>query len=321
MSKYNYHLTGQNSDFAKIMAKITHYQNGRKSHINIQLPLNWSKQWFCQNYGKICPLLAPQWLTMHTHTLLSSSTPLMPLIFLSHISLSSQVVLLCCFKILILKMVSVMALTWCCLRSENGSQVYSFGSGNVIFIELRHCQFPVCLAFVMTINKAQGQSIYYVGIDLCVPVFSHVMLLILAALLQIEWKSSFLWIQIQLWLQMLYILRFYQGCLIIDCTYISFHCFCFCFCFCCCDFCFNRMGWYNNWAQKIELHWYLHQDKQTAGWDIRGIVRSLGKKWRASDWDYEKCPVLRFGMLVWWSQLSWMLLKWAMNNPGWNQVN
>ena len=26
MSKYNYHLTGQNSDFAKIMAKITHYQ-------------------------------------------------------------------------------------------------------------------------------------------------------------------------------------------------------------------------------------------------------------------------------------------------------
>ena len=26
MSKYNCHLTGQNSDFAKIMAKITHYQ-------------------------------------------------------------------------------------------------------------------------------------------------------------------------------------------------------------------------------------------------------------------------------------------------------
>ena len=25
MSKYNYHLTGQNSDFAKILAKITHY--------------------------------------------------------------------------------------------------------------------------------------------------------------------------------------------------------------------------------------------------------------------------------------------------------
>ena len=25
MSKYNYHLTGQNSDFAKIMAKIAHY--------------------------------------------------------------------------------------------------------------------------------------------------------------------------------------------------------------------------------------------------------------------------------------------------------
>ena len=26
MSIYSYHLTGQNSDFAKIMAKITHYQ-------------------------------------------------------------------------------------------------------------------------------------------------------------------------------------------------------------------------------------------------------------------------------------------------------
>ena len=59
-------------------------------------------------------------------------------------------------------------------------------AGNVIFIpriscdpsealpiQLCHCQFPVCLAFVMTINKAQGQPIYYVGIDLHVPVFSH----------------------------------------------------------------------------------------------------------------------------------------------------
>ena len=27
ISKYNYHLTGQNSDFATIMAKITHYQS------------------------------------------------------------------------------------------------------------------------------------------------------------------------------------------------------------------------------------------------------------------------------------------------------
>jgi len=34
-------------------------------------------------------------------------------------------------------------------------------------------QFPVHLAFVMTINKAQGQSIINVGIDLCTPIFSH----------------------------------------------------------------------------------------------------------------------------------------------------
>jgi hypothetical protein len=38
---------------------------------------------------------------------------------------------------------------------------------------LRQRQFPVHLAFAMSINKAQGQSIKYVGLDLCVPVFSH----------------------------------------------------------------------------------------------------------------------------------------------------
>ena len=40
-------------------------------------------------------------------------------------------------------------------------------------IELSCHQFPVHLAFAMTINKAQGQSIKYVGIDLRVLVFSH----------------------------------------------------------------------------------------------------------------------------------------------------
>ncbi len=34
-------------------------------------------------------------------------------------------------------------------------------------------QFPVRLAFAMTINKSQGQSVTYVGLDLCTPVFSH----------------------------------------------------------------------------------------------------------------------------------------------------
>jgi len=34
-------------------------------------------------------------------------------------------------------------------------------------------QFPVRLAFALTINKAQGQSAKYVGLDLRVPVFAH----------------------------------------------------------------------------------------------------------------------------------------------------
>lgn len=34
-------------------------------------------------------------------------------------------------------------------------------------------QFPVRLAFALTINKAQGQSVKYVGLDLRIPVFSH----------------------------------------------------------------------------------------------------------------------------------------------------
>lgn len=59
--------------------------------------------------------------------------------------------------------------------------------GNVVFIPritlepsddslpipLSRHQFPVRLAFAMTINKSQGQSVGHVGLDLRTPVFSH----------------------------------------------------------------------------------------------------------------------------------------------------
>ncbi|GAB2295895.1 hypothetical protein Dimus_038387 [Dionaea muscipula] len=34
-------------------------------------------------------------------------------------------------------------------------------------------QFPIRLAFAITINKSQGQSLKYVGVDLRTPVFTH----------------------------------------------------------------------------------------------------------------------------------------------------
>jgi hypothetical protein len=39
--------------------------------------------------------------------------------------------------------------------------------------KFRRRQFPVRLAFAVTINKAQGQSVTYVGVDLRIPVFAH----------------------------------------------------------------------------------------------------------------------------------------------------
>ena len=44
--------------------------------------------------------------------------------------------------------------------------------GELNFILKCH-QFPVALAFAMTINKAQGQSVRNVGLDMCAPCFSH----------------------------------------------------------------------------------------------------------------------------------------------------
>ncbi len=39
--------------------------------------------------------------------------------------------------------------------------------------EMRRKQFPVSLAYSMTINKAQGQTLKFVGVNLIHPVFSH----------------------------------------------------------------------------------------------------------------------------------------------------
>ena len=39
--------------------------------------------------------------------------------------------------------------------------------------KIRRRQFPVRLAFAITINRAQGQSVKHVGVDLRMPVFTH----------------------------------------------------------------------------------------------------------------------------------------------------
>ena len=42
-----------------------------------------------------------------------------------------------------------------------------------VSFHLSCCQFPVQLAFAMTINKSQGQSVKNVGINFQTPVFTH----------------------------------------------------------------------------------------------------------------------------------------------------
>ena len=46
-------------------------------------------------------------------------------------------------------------------------------SSNEIPIKMTRRQFPIKLALPMTMNKSQGQSVKFVGIDLRTPVFSH----------------------------------------------------------------------------------------------------------------------------------------------------
>ncbi|CAG8854438.1 19380_t:CDS:1, partial [Gigaspora margarita] len=45
-------------------------------------------------------------------------------------------------------------------------------TSKLLFI-LKWHQFPIQLAFAMTINKSQDQSVKHVGLDLRTPVFSH----------------------------------------------------------------------------------------------------------------------------------------------------
>ncbi|XP_026439102.1 uncharacterized protein LOC113337723 [Papaver somniferum] len=46
-------------------------------------------------------------------------------------------------------------------------------SASELNIQMERRQFPIHVAYAMTINKSQGQSVKYVGIDLRTPVFSH----------------------------------------------------------------------------------------------------------------------------------------------------
>ena len=44
---------------------------------------------------------------------------------------------------------------------------------NDLYAPFRRIQYPVCLAFSMTINKSQGQSLQHVGLCLYPKVFAH----------------------------------------------------------------------------------------------------------------------------------------------------
>ncbi|XP_026410947.1 ATP-dependent DNA helicase PIF1-like [Papaver somniferum] len=46
-------------------------------------------------------------------------------------------------------------------------------SSSHVLIRMTRRQFSIRLAYAMTINKSQGQSLKYVGVDLRSPVFSH----------------------------------------------------------------------------------------------------------------------------------------------------
>lgn len=53
------------------------------------------------------------------------------------------------------------------------SRIDLIPSDTVLPFSFKRRQFPIRLAFCMTINKAQGQTLDHVGIYLSDPVFSH----------------------------------------------------------------------------------------------------------------------------------------------------
>uniref|UniRef100_A0A0K0FB90 ATP-dependent DNA helicase n=1 Tax=Strongyloides venezuelensis TaxID=75913 RepID=A0A0K0FB90_STRVS len=52
-------------------------------------------------------------------------------------------------------------------------KIVLYSSEEEYFFILKRKQFPVRLAFAMTINKSQGQTLSKVGVELTTPVFSH----------------------------------------------------------------------------------------------------------------------------------------------------
>src|SRR6266480_3579872 len=50
---------------------------------------------------------------------------------------------------------------------------YTLSNSTAFGFTLKRTQFPIRLAFAMTINKSQGQSLQTVSINLRSPVFSH----------------------------------------------------------------------------------------------------------------------------------------------------
>jgi hypothetical protein len=102
--------------------------------------------------------------------------PACPLMLLRNIDPANG---LCNGTRMILLDIRPMVLRCCILGGKHAGKVIFIPrmtlepSSESLPIELTRRQFPVRLAFVMTINKAQGQSIINVGIDVRTPVFSH----------------------------------------------------------------------------------------------------------------------------------------------------